>query len=200
MKIPKIVAIVLGGVACLSTARADYTIIFATYRSDSPGYASNPVFESDGTTRLDANYKAELWVGDSNDPATMKLAETQTFVGNLGAGGNFSGHVDGNEDTITSTLGANSTAFYQIRAFRSADGSTYAQAAAVPGAHVGLSAVTQFTAGGQPPGTPLPPPVQAFANIHSSFNLSVVPAAVPEPSVLALGLLGGAALVFRRRK
>ncbi len=203
MKTNKLSAIILGIIGYASAAYANYEVIFSTYRNaDANAYASNPVFDVGGTVRLDNTFRATLWVGATSDPLLMTLAGApETFVGDLGAGGNFAGHIDGPTYTITDAgVSPGGTAFYQIRAWRASDGATFGIANATPGAHTGVSAVTQFTAGGTPAGTPAPPPIQAFANSHPSFTLSVVPAVIPEPSVLALGLLGGAALMFRRRK
>ena len=182
----------------VSVSYADYRVTFSTLRSDAPGYASNPVFEVDGVTRLDNNYRATLWVGSSSAPASLTLAgPAATFLTDQGVAGNFSGHIDGDTYGITDpVLSLGGTGFYQIRAWRASDGATFGQANATLGAHTGVSAVTSYTVGGQPPGSPAPPPTDVFSTFHPSFSLSIV----PEPSVLALGLLGGAALLFRRRK
>ncbi len=86
-----------------------------------------------------------------------------------------------------------SSAVIQVVAWRASDGATFAAANHL-GGHVGESSVFSLGPLGNPgpPGSPLPPPLHGL----QSFSLHVV---VPEPSVFALGLLGGGVLVLGPR-
>ena len=181
--------------AAAMSARANYDIGFQTY--DFADLAQHVAFDADGTTRLTGPaFLGQLYVGASSGT----LAAIGSPVAFATSGSGAEGFVDSGSLTITdATLNAGSSAFYALRAWRAADGASYEAALAAVGAHVGSSAATAITLGGTVAGTP-PTLVTATANLHPNFSLSIVPASVPEPSVLALGLLGGAALMFRRRK
>ena len=182
-------------VAAAMTARANYDIGFATY--DFADLSQHVAFDADGTTRLTGPaFAGQLYVGAT----ALNLLPIGTPTLFAASGSGAEGFVDSGTITVTDlTLNAGSSAFYALRAWRVSDGSTYETALATLGAHVGSSAATAITLGGTVAGSP-PTLVTATANLHPTFSLSVVPAVVPEPSVLALGLLGGAALMFRRRK
>lgn len=181
--------------AVAMTARANYDIVFQTY--DPADFSQHVAFDADGTTRLAGPaFEGQLYVGAT--ALSLLPIGTPVLFAPSGSGGE--GFVDSGTITVTDlTLNAGSSAFYALRAWRVSDGSTYETASATIGAHVGSSAATAIILGGTIAGSP-PTLVTATANLHPSFSLSVLPANVPEPSVLALGLLGGAALMFRRRK
>jgi hypothetical protein len=104
------------------------------------------------------------------------------------------GYIQGPDVVTSSPVG--SQVFYQVRAWNSAAGSTFEQAAASQAGIVGISESIQVTLGGTIPGNP--PTVVPFpqANLHSSFSV----AAVPEPTTIALGVLGGIGMLARRRR
>lgn len=77
--------------------------------------------------------------------------------------------------------------FFQLRAWEAAGGANY-EAAYAAGKLAGMSNIVPITAA-EAPNLPQPPVgLQGFAL-----------AAIPEPSVMALGMLGAAALFLRRR-
>jgi len=80
----------------------------------------------------------------------------------------------------------------QIQAWKAAGGSTYAQAVQ-NGAYAGESSIMQVALGnpqGSPPGT-----ATKLGGILSSFAVTT-----PEPSTIALAVIGLSVLLFRRRK
>jgi hypothetical protein len=84
------------------------------------------------------------------------------------------------------------SARFQVRAWQGA--ATYDAALTTPTAYHGASAIfAEDALGGTPPGGGLPVPNPTPDNLVA-FQL------VPEPSTMALGVLGAAALLFRRRK
>ena len=90
---------------------------------------------------------------------------------------------------VQGIAGANAATF-QVRAW-SGSSASYAAALTAPGALVGKSTLFQVTLGG----VGSPPSLPASLNMP---GFTVAP--VPEPSVIALAVLGVAALLFRRRK
>jgi len=79
--------------------------------------------------------------------------------------------------------------FVQVRAWATAAGATYEQALGT-GSGTGFGNITQVT-------PTLAPAVPANLTGLTSFAISGI---VPEPSIMALGALGGLALLLRRRK
>jgi len=192
----KIKAIITGlcVVGAALSAKANYDITFQTYDiAGDPGLTQHLVFDSDGTTKLTGpTFLAQIYVGAN----AGSLAAIGSPVAFAPSGGGADGYVDSSTFTVTdATLNAGSSAVYALRAWNASAGSSYEAASSVLGAHVGSSAVNSITLGGTVPGTP-PTLVVAAPNSFANFQLHVV----PEPSALALGLLGGAALFLRRRK
>ena len=182
-------------VAVALTAKANYDIGFQTY--DFNDLNQHVAFDFGGVNRLTGPaFVGQLYVG----PTVGSLAAIGSPVPFATLGSGAEGFVDsGTISVVDASLNAGSSAVYSLRAWDFVSGASYEAALATPGAHVGQSAATAITLGGTVPGNP-PTLLTATANLHPSFTLSIVPVAVPEPSVLALGLLGGAALLFRRRK
>jgi len=91
------------------------------------------------------------------------------------------------------TVAPGATASVQIRAWATAAGGTYEAALAASGG-TGQSATLSVVTGGagSPPSLP--------TDLAGLTSFAIVGGVVPEPSVLALGALGGLALLIRRRK
>lgn len=174
------------------TAKADYQLNFVT----SNGGSSNPVFDVDGTTRLNTTFFGQIYAGaNSGSLAAIGSAVQFGTVGgtpNVGANGFIIGTT---VSQVSGSLFGGSAGVYQLRAWSGA--ATYELAAATVGAKIGSSSVQSVTFGGVPSGggAPLTPP---DVSLHGSFQLSTV--AVPEPATIALGLFGAAGLLIRRRK
>ena len=90
--------------------------------------------------------------------------------------------------TTISTVDATGNAFVQVRAWATSAGATY-EAALASGTGFGTSAILTV----KPTAAP---DVPATLTGLASFAINVV----PEPSIMALGALGGLALLLRRRK
>lgn len=171
------------------TSRANYTITFDTF--DPADFSQHLVFDVNGTTPLSGSaFLGQLYVGATALSLGKIGSNPEPFqTGTPGAGFIAAGPID----VVDPILNAGSSAFYQLRAWQASGGSSY-EAAILSGVPTGQSQVMQITLGGTTAGTP-PTLLVATANLHPSFAL-----AVPEPSVWAMGLLGGAALLFRRRR
>jgi len=122
-------------------------------------------------------------------------------------GGNNAGYVvisgtasgpSGNVPSVVNVFtaaqgGANGPATIQMRAWETARGASWEAAGGAGAPHVGESAILNLTATG---GYGVPPATPVELTGLQGFSLRPV----PEPSTIALGLLGAAALLIRRRK
>jgi hypothetical protein len=134
-----------------------------------------PVFNVDTTTRLAGNqFMAQLLVN-----GTPVGAPTPFLSG--GSAGFFLGGVQ------DAGVAAGTTVTAVVQAWDTATGATF-DAALIKG----VSAEWQLDVVGNPAGQPPAPPAALVG--MTSFSL------VPEPSTIALAVLGGVALLFRRRK
>ena len=169
-------------VAAAATALAQGTVNFSNY-SKADGIDA-PVF-APGGVKLGSAYLGQLYAG----PTADSLAPVGTAaIAFRDAAGNPTGYIIGGKMSIP-TVAEGATAFIQLRAWEAAGGTSY-EAAQAAGKMYGSSATIQISTGGDslvPPKTPAP--LTGLA----SFTL------VPEPSTLALGVLGAAALLLRRR-
>jgi len=186
-----VTTVLLSGVNAL----AQGTIFFAN-RLSAAIFA--PVYLSDGTSPVTGSgYSAQLFAG----PAAGSLAAIDSPLPFRGAGAG-AGSWAGFQVTIP-TVAPGGVAALQVRAWNNGGGTAASYAAAVAGGlENGQSAVfnSEPLGGGSPPAAaPNMIGTANAANSMTSFNLSPG-TIVPEPSVLALGVLGGLALLIRRRK
>lgn len=151
---------------------------------------SAPVFQADGTTRLGTGYWAQLYAGPAGTAAGSLVAVgvPVQFQNNITTG-LPTGQVNGG--AVDTGLAGASSATIQMRAWAGSAGANY-EAAFATGAGYGFSTPITVTLGNSAAN---PPTTPADLVGLASFNL-----VVPEPSTIALGLLGAAALLIRRRK
>lgn len=119
------------------------------------------------------------------------------------AGGGIFGLGDSAGERVLPGLAPGSFPFFQLRAWNNTGGITsYAAALSVPNAAYQYSTIFQLVPGGglsglgNPAGVPTAIPAGPLFGMPTGFQL--IP--VPEPSTIALGILGAAALLLRRRK
>lgn len=172
-------------------AKADYQLNFVTAN----GVSGNPVFDVDGTTRLDSSFLGQIYAGA--DAQSLVAVGSAVQFGTVGGTPNAAanGFIIGNTVSATSgSLFGGSAGVYQLRAWTGA--ATYEAATSTLGAKIGSSTVQSVTFGGTPNGggAPLTPP---DVSLHGSFAVTTV---VPEPATIALGIFGAAGLLVRRRK
>jgi len=191
---------IAGASFCLfagSVAAQDGEVYFETFHPDDSGLTMHLAFDVDGSTRLaGSRFKAVAYLGSSSDFAMMNpLGSGPAEFLPAGSGGE--GYVDGttsNAGKLAATgFAAGSTAFYSIAAWDSNTGATFDSATVR-----GFSTPVQITVGGTVPGDP-PQLISTTLNTFDSFQLQNV-AMVPEPSTVALGIIGGLALLMRRRR
>jgi len=171
------------------TAFGQATVLFNNRYSNAtavpPVAIDAPVTIFGTTTKLDGgSYMGQLYAGAS---ATSLSPIGVAVAFRTGAG---AGYITGGDITVPG-VAAGGTAFVQLRAWSTASGSSY-DAALSAGGTVGTSSVLTLTLGGA--GTP-PGPGAPLVGL-TAFTVS----AVPEPATIALGLLGVAGLLIRRRK
>jgi hypothetical protein len=178
-------------VAATIGALAQGTVNFANAGA---GGLNARIFGTDGTTALaGTGYIAQLWAGASAG-SMNPITPTVTF----GTGAN-AGYFFGGSRTIP-TVPAGSPAFFQVRVWEAAAGASWDVASVRNGAQVGGDTVSYHGAALGPyqsPNLTAPPSTPPNLLGLQSFSLYVV----PEPSTIALGVLGLAGLlVLRRRK
>jgi hypothetical protein len=102
--------------------------------------------------------------------------------------GSLAGYVSGG--VVDAKVPAGATVYVQMRVWRITDAPAYEQAQLVPGARWGLSgSILVKTGGGDPP-----------APASNLIGLEPFDICIPEPAVVALGLLGGFVLWLARRR
>lgn len=156
------------------------------------------VFDVNGTTKLaGTGFMAQLYwgtatwttsaLGVSTGGTSVTDAPATFFTVADGADG-FWNTGAGSARTVGVAGGA--TVFVQVRAWNAVGGKNTYEAALAAGNAVGNSAVLSLTAGG---GTVQPPNLTGLTSFKLNTN-------IPEPSTIALGILGAGALLLRRRK
>ena len=174
--------VTLAAVLVSVSSFAQGTLIFnnRTQAGDAP--VSRP-----GGAGAGAGITAQLYLVPAGGGAPVPLTPTTTFRTGSAAAAYFVTEI--NPFTITG-IQAGQNATVRLRAWETAAGSY--EAAAAGGGLWGQSNDVTVQLGGTPPvGAPIPTP---SLNGLQGFTL------VPEPSTMALGVLGAAALLFRRRK
>jgi hypothetical protein len=179
-----LITVALTAAVCVST----YAQGTVDFRNRITGTLDVPVFAADTTTRLgDAGYVAQLYFsatqGGSYSAVTAAPSPFRTGTG--------AGYWNAGADStrILTGIAGGTTAWLQVRVWELARGATY-DAAVAAGSLYGISTPFSVTAGGGG----VPPSSPAFMTGLASFAL------VPEPSTIALGVLGLAGLLFIRRR
>lgn len=153
-------------------------------------------YASDGTFISGATFRIGLYAGSAGTAeGALSLVGLATNAAPAAAAGYFNG---GNPFTVNGLGGAGTAITFQLRAWSLAGGATYEEALASgnPAYFAGRSTVGTTTLGG---GTTPAGVLWTTTNPLGVTGFSVAP--VPEPSSIALGLLGlGAVALFRRRK
>lgn len=154
-----------------------------TLANGAPG-VNAPISDASGALISQTDFWIQAYVGPQTADVSALSPLGDPFRANLAAGyfGQGVQAIDG--------VAAGAVGTVQIRAWSSTEGATsYEQAAGIIGAQIGTSDLVDVTlAGGQTPPNNL-------VGLEA-FQLTVV----PEPSVIALAILGGGLLLFRRKK
>ena len=168
--------------ACVLASVAAYaqgTVTFGNF---------NPVSDAGGSPALGSAFEAELYAGPVGGSLSAISASITPFLDSA------PGFFFNSTDVAIPGVATGASADAIVKVWKISDGSSYEVASAKPGAHSGASA--KFTITGLGGGSP-PLPGASMGGM-ASFSLTVNP--VPEPSTIALGLIGAGALLLRRRK
>jgi hypothetical protein len=177
----KILAIAISCIGLTSAAFAQGQINFFTFNATT---SLGQVFSTAGVP-AGGTYVGQLYGGLTNDRATF------TAVGTSSVFASNSGYINSGIVNVAGTFGGQ-TFFYELRVWDSALASSLETQATGRG---GISSVASLVLGGTPSGGGTPVPV-SNANGFQTYTL----APVPEPSTIALGILGAGSLLFLRRK
>jgi MYXO-CTERM domain-containing protein len=183
----------LTAIAVSLTAAAAYgqgQINFFTFNAANPSLGK--VSDENGVLAVGPTYRAQLFGGIASDPTTFTaIGAPVPFLTGAGAGVI-------RQAALVTVPGVNpGTPFYYIvKAWRTSDGNEYAEAHGKPirveGESNPLAPVRVVLGGTIGTDVFLPPQANGFANFQMVL--------VPEPSAIALGVLGlGALVLFRRR-
>jgi hypothetical protein len=143
-----------------------------------------------GTKAEGAAYLAQLYAGPSD--AALAAIGTALPFRTAAAAGYWTATA-----LAIPTVVPGADARVQVKAWAAASGATYEAAAAANG-QVGASTIFTVKTGGDGSPPSLPGNFPATGGL-ASFAIGGGPV-IPEPSILALGALGGLALLLRRRK
>lgn len=190
MKIKHFLALTVGLAISLaaSVVKADGTINFFTFNNNT---SFGQVYLPGTTTSVGSTFLGQLYVSTSLNGTYTAVGSAVAFSG----GGASPSAINSGSVNVPGSAAGGDTVFYKLYVWNSAAGSTFEQASVSGAGIVGKSAGNSIILGGVPSGggSSLPP---NQANTFTSFQL----AAVPEPTTIALGVLGGLGLLARRRK
>lgn len=175
----KIIATALG-LAAFTAAYGQGTVLV----QNNLGAAITYILQPDGSRAIGADYKVEVFTysGNEANPFGTQLGATATIAAN--------GRFTAGSQAVPGVAGG-STAQLIVRAWDTKTGADYASALISGKSTVFTSSV--LGGAGNPPSTPSSM-VTGLPTGFQSFALT------PEPTTIALGALGAAALFIRRRK
>lgn len=181
----RIKALLLVGIISASQALAQGTLTFSTTPTYVKPSGAAVTDQLTGALLSGANSWGQLYFSTTQNGTYTAFGTAKNFLTGAGAGFISGGTV------LVPGVAEGASVWIQLRAWEGAAGSSYETT--LPGGKTGFSNSINVTLGG--PGlTPPAPP--ATLNGLTGFAIS----GVPEPSTIALGLLGAAGLLIRRRK
>ena len=185
MKIKKLLLVGVVSLVGVSSVSAQGTVNFVnriTGTLDAPVYLNGV----GGTLLSGANFLAQLYYGTSPTESSLTPITDPPTPFRTGTGAGY-WNAGADSTRVLPVIAPNSVVYLQVRAWDSTFGATYDIAKAAGGVWGDSNVFTAIAGGGSPPVAP--------ANMTglTSFTL------VPEPSTIALGILGAVALLLRRR-
>jgi hypothetical protein len=182
--------------ACAVAAVTSYAQGTVNFTTRIPGVV-DVVFTNPGGAKLDGTgYTAQLYGGAAGaaEGALVALTPTTTFRSGAGAG-----YITPAGAVVVTGVPGGQTASIQIRVWNNQGGTitSYEQARASATGEFGQSEVFQISSLGDPNASPPGVPVDP---VGFGTGKTYATQIVPEPTTIALGLLGAAALFLRRRK
>jgi len=185
MKMKKLLLVGVVSLVGVSSVSAQGTINFVNRIT---GQLDKPVYNVGGALLSGANFMAQLYYSatDPGPARSLNAILDTAAVFRTGAGAGY-WNAGADATRVLPGITPNTQVWLQVRAWDSTFGATYDIAKAAGGVWGDSNVFTAIAGGGSPPVAP--------ANMTglTSFTL------VPEPSTIALGILGAVALLLRRR-
>jgi len=155
------------------------------------GYDTSPGHAVYTSSPLGAGYSVELLAGTSATTlAPVGTPETTWYTGDPVKG--LGGYWKSGQIITVPTVAAGGTAFVQVAAWNNMNGTINDLATAVAdNAAWGVSTIGQVTLGGG---------INVPASLPTTLQTFSLASTIPEPSTIALGVMGASTLLFRRRK
>jgi hypothetical protein len=177
------------GLSFTAGVYAQGTVDFRNRNTGATPPLDAPVSDVGGAKLGNANFVANIFYSATQSGSFTAIADAAAPF-RTGTGAGYWNFGTDSSRAIPGIAGG-SSAWIQIRVWDSTKGADYATSKAA-GSNWGESAAFQVTLGG----AGSPPSVPAVLAGLQPFTLN---AAIPEPSTIALGMLGAAALLLRRR-
>jgi hypothetical protein len=193
MKIAKLIALAAFGFSASAFGQGTLTWATDTFAA-SQNTAFALVMDVNGTP-LGTSFLGQIYSSPTANGTYVALGAALPFNNGGDPGYIFPPAPPASTLTAPNVAGG-ATGFYEMRAWNSSAGSTFEAASLVVGAHVGSSAPTSAVFGNP---AASPPTVGPTVDTFASFSLHAV-TAVPEPSTIALGIVGVAGLLALRRR
>jgi len=191
MKIAKLIAMAIVGVSTSAFAQTGTL----TWDTDTLAASQNTAFalvmDVNGTP-LGTSFLGQIYSSPTANGTYLPLGTALQF-NNGGDPGYISPPAPPASTLTAPNVAGGATGFYEMRAWNASAGATFEIASTVLNAHVGSSTPTQIVFGNS---AAVPPVVGPNVDTFTSFNLHVV----PEPSTIALGIVGFAGLLALRRR
>lgn len=183
--IKKSLAIAALAVLAITSASAQGTL---TFNNRIVGIVDAKIFNQDGVTGLSGTgFSVQLYVGAAG-AAEGALTAVAGVVSDFRTG-NAAGYFNSLGDVAIPGFAGGQTVALQLRAWDNQGGTiTSYEAASIRGVSNVFNTVDALGGAGNPPAT--------AATLQGLQSFSIV----PEPSVIALAVLGAGALLFRRKK
>jgi hypothetical protein len=177
--------------ACAVAAVSSYAQGTVNFTTRIPGVVDVKFVDSTGAGLQGTGYTAQLWGGAAGAAEGALVALTPTATFRTGAG---AGYITPAGAVVVTGVPGGQTASLQIRVWDNAGGTitSWEQATSKIATEV-FQVASLGDPAASPPGVPVDP---VGFGTGKTYTLDVV----PEPSTIALGLLGAAALMLRRRK
>ena len=191
----KILTIGLLGLAMVLNVKGQGQVDFRNSNLTSP--SGRFVYDIDGTTKIAGpNYVAQLYFSTTLNGSYTAVADPVAPFRAVGAGDGYWNPGASFIRNLPGTVG-NQNVFLLVRVWNLANGATYDLAKNASSGNISNPLATGFayTTGGDP-GNGNPSTTAGAMSNFQGFN--VVP--VPEPSTIALGILGAGSLLFLRRR
>jgi len=154
-----------------------------------------------GSPLAQGSVRVGLFIGPSGSTSLSQMTSITTITNSTLAVPAFFGTFNGGTSFPVPGFAPNTTVSFAFAAWSISTGAlTYDAAKLATTGYIGESAIGQnYTLGGF--GTPPSIPAATFGTLPGQIQgFTLSPVAVPEPSTIALGLLGASALFLRRRK